>query len=730
MVIGLTKINFFGENCKSSPTAADVPGGLKIRCKRANFAAMKEEIYNFDCVVDRHDTCATKFEEMDAKFGRHDLLPFWIADMDFQACPCIIEALRNRLNHAVLGYTTPPEDFWESITSWLRRRHDWHVKHDEITFLPGLKKGLSLCINFFTRPGDAVVIQPPVYHSFRTVIEGNGRRVVNNPLVLDKDGRYMMDFDGLCELIEREHPAMMFVCNPHNPIGLQWDADTLRRVVSICKAHGIVLISDEIYGDMMLSGRSHIPTATVSPEAADVTVTLGAPSKTFNIPGIVSAWAVVKSPALRQPFFDWLSASEFNAPPIAAMVATQAAYDHGENWLDQALGYLQENVDFAREFFARELPEVGMFTPQASFAIWLDFRKLGLSQPDLVNMLVGTARLALSDGSTFGSQGVGFMRMNVGVPRSILMEGLKRLRDAVVPLADGKKSVSAEIPANIPFVKMHGLGNDFVYVDCMQRPLDRLPELAVEMSRRHTGVGSDGIIAILPSDKADCRMRIFNADGSEAQMCGNGIRCVAKYIYDNRIVGGKRHITVETLSGLKTVEIHAGIDGLTDTVTVDMGLPHMAPSEVPVNHSGDRMLEEPVIVGDREVAVTAVSMGNPHGVVFVDSFDGDIVSTLGPELEKHPVWPEKANIEFVRVDSPDTLSMRAWERGAGETMACGTGACAAAAAAVATGRARWPITVRLIGGNLSIDADPETGHILMTGPAVTVYTGTYYPSCC
>ena len=142
------------------------------------------------------------------------------------------------------------------------------------------------------------------------------------------------------------------------------------------------------------------------------------------------------------------------------------------------------------------------------------------------------------------------------------------------------------------------------------------------------------------------------------------------------------------------------------------------------------MLEEPVIVGDREVAVTAVSMGNPHGVVFVDSFDGDIVSTLGPELEKHPVWPEKANIEFVRVDSPDTLSMRAWERGAGETMACGTGACAAAVAAVATGRARWPITVRLIGGNLSIDADPETGHILMTGPAVTVYTGTYYPSCC
>lgn len=685
---------------------------------------MKEEIYNFDCVVDRHDTCATKFEEMDAKFGRHDLLPFWIADMDFPACPCIIEALRNRLNHAVLGYTTPPGEFWESITSWLLRRHGWSVSHDEITFLPGLKKGLSLCINFFTRSGDAVLIQPPVYHSFRTVIEGNGRRAVYNPLLL-RDGRYEMDFDGLEDVIAREHPAMMFVCNPHNPIGLQWDASTLARVASVCKAHGMVLVSDEIYGDMMLGGRRHIPTASVSPEAEEVTVTLGAPSKTFNIPGIVSAWTVIKSERLRRPFFDWLEASEFNAPPIAAMVATEAAYDHGEAWLDQALEYLQANVDYARAFFDSELPQVGMYTPEASFAIWLDFRSLGLAQPELVSLLTGSARLALSDGSTFGDAGTGFMRMNIGVPRSILREGLSRLRDAIVPVASGKLQAPGVAPANIPFVKMHGLGNDFVYVDCMERPLDRLPELAVEMSRRHTGIGSDGIIAILPSKVADCRMRIFNADGSEAQMCGNGIRCVAKYIYDNRIVH-KKHITVETLSGLKTVDIHAGIDGLTDTVTVDMGLPRMAPADVPVAFAGERMIEQPVEAAGHTVAVTAVSMGNPHGVVFVDSFDGDIVSTLGPALERHSIWPEKANIEFVRVDSPDTLSMRAWERGAGETMACGTGACAAAAAAVATGRARWPMTIRLIGGNLHVDVDPVTGHILMTGPAVTVYSGTYY----
>lgn len=277
------------------------------------------------------------------------------------------------------------------------------------------------------------------------------------------------------------------------------------------------------------------------------------------------------------------------------------------------------------------------------------------------------------------------------------------------------------------FTKMHGIGNDYVYVDCTKEPLKNPEETARLVSDRHKGIGGDGLILIQPSEEADFEMAMYNADGSYGKMCGNGIRCVAKYIYDNKIVE-KRRLTIETLSGLKTVEIHAGIDGLTDMVTVDMGLPCMEPAEVPVRHDGADMIEGPVKVSGGEVRLTAVSMGNPHGVLFVDNFNDGIVASLGRELETHPIWPEKANIEFVRVDSADTLSMRAWERGAGETMACGTGACAAAVAAVATGRARWPITVRLIGGNLHIDRDAATGHILMTGPAVTVYSGTYYHS--
>lgn len=681
---------------------------------------MDSASYNFDRVVDRHGTHATKFEEMDAKFGRHDLLPFWIADMDFQAPECIIRALQERLDHRVLGYTTPPTEFWESICSWLRRRHGWDLRPDEVTFMPGLKKALGLCLNYFSRPGDGVVIQPPVYHSFHSVIEGNGRRVMENPLVLGEDGMYRMDFEGLVRLIKSERPAMMFVCNPHNPVGLQWDATTLARLAKICREYGLVLVSDEIYADLMLGGVRHIPTATVSEDAEAVTVTLGAPSKTFNIPGIVSAWTAVKSPELRGPFFSWLTASEFNTPPIAAMVATQAAYEQGEPWLDSLLSYLQGNVDLMRAQLETRLPEVRMFTPQASFAVWLDFNGVPGTDKIPVHQRLLNGGLALSEGSTFGEAGRGFMRMNVGMARSVLREGLDRLCAAIhsdqVPYAG---------PAGIPFTKMHGLGNNFVYLDCMEREVTGLPELAVDMSRRHTGVGSDGIIAILPSENADCRMRIFNSDGSEAQMCGNGIRCVAKYIYDNKIVG-KDRIAIETLSGIKTVEIHAGIDGLVDTVTVDMGQPDFEPSAVPVCHTGP-MIEEVLKIGDREVGVTGVSMGNPHGVVFVDSFADDVVGTMGPALEKHEIWPEKANIEFVRVDGEHTLSVRAWERGAGETMACGTGACAAAAVAVKTGRASWPITVRLIGGNLEIDSDSVDGHILMTGPAVRVYEGTYYP---
>lgn len=393
---------------------------------------MKEQNYDFDNVVDRRLTDATKIEELEEKYGRCDLLPLWIADMDFATPKPVLDAMRDRLaDGSVLGYTTAPASFWNSITGWLRRRHGWEVDRTEIDYIPGVKKGLGLCVNFFTRPGDRVVIQPPVYHSFRSVVEGNGRVPVENPLILGDDGNYTMDFDGLELLMLEQRPSMMIVCNPHNPVGLQWDAATLARVAEICRDNGVVLLSDEIYADLTFSGVRHIPTATVSDAAAEVTVTLGAPSKSFNIPGLASAWTVVRSPRLREPFFAWLESSEFDTPPLMAVAATEAAYSRCAGWLENALSYIEANADFAIDFISREMPRVKALRPQAGFGLWIDFRDLGLDDAALTSMLVDRAMIAVSDGPSFGTGGNGFVRLNIACARPVLADALSRVAKAV-----------------------------------------------------------------------------------------------------------------------------------------------------------------------------------------------------------------------------------------------------------------------------------------------------------
>lgn len=272
----------------------------------------------------------------------------------------------------------------------------------------------------------------------------------------------------------------------------------------------------------------------------------------------------------------------------------------------------------------------------------------------------------------------------------------------------------------ILFTKMHGIGNDYIYIHCPDGAPSDISDLSIEMSPRHTAVGSDGIILILPSDKADFMMRIFNADGSEARMCGNGIRCVGKYVYDKGLTD-KTRLCIDTLSGIKHLDLHIGDDGQVATVTVDMGV---AATEAPDVLPEGITVEKPVATTAGDVRITAISMGNPHGVVFIDNMGSIDVHALGRELEMHEMWPDRANIEFARIDSPHDITMRVWERGSGETMACGTGACATAAAAVITGRCKSPVRVRLLGGTLEISVSPS-GSILMTGPATTVFEGRY-----
>ena len=386
--------------------------------------------YDFDRVIDRRHTDCIKYDDLVNRYGRNDVIPLWIADLDFAVCPEITDALRHRLNHPVLGYHVTPESYWQSIIDWERHRHGFEIKREELTFIPGVVKGIALAINYFTSKGDKVLIQPPVYYPFRMVIEGNEREVVENPLAFDGN-RYSMDLAGLEEVIRREKPKMMILCNPHNPIGIQWDKETLAEVGRICCDNNVVVVSDEIHGDLMLDGRKHITFADVSDDCAAVSITLGAPSKTFNIPGLVSSWMVVKNPVLRSGFYNWMTVNEFNSPTLVSVVGAETAYRYGEKWLDQMLEYVGRNIDLVESYLQKHCPEIKVIRPEVSFLVWLDFSALGLSQERLMRFLIDDARVVMNDGATFGRQGTGFVRLNVGTPRSVLNNALDAIASAI-----------------------------------------------------------------------------------------------------------------------------------------------------------------------------------------------------------------------------------------------------------------------------------------------------------
>lgn len=388
--------------------------------------------YNFDLCIDRHGTQCKKIEVLKQDYGRDDLLPLWIADMDFAVCPEITQALVRRLaDHPIYGYTCTYDAYWQSIIDWQRRRNGFDFTRDEVTFVAGIVTGLGLAVNFFTRPGDKIVIQQPVYHPFKDVIAGNGRVMVDNPLLPDQAGLYRMDLDGLERIFEHEHPRMLVLCNPHNPAGIAWPVDVLRQVARLAHKHGVIIFSDEIFGDLMLYGHKHTPMATVSDEAAAVTVTCGAPSKTFNIAGLKSSWCVVKNPELRQPFFRWIETNELCNANMTSIIATEAAYRHGEQWLDECLHYIEGNIDLIVQYCRQHLPGIVAVKPQAGFLLWLDCTGLELEHEQVVDLFVNRARLALNEGSMFGPAGRCHMRLNVGTPRAVIQQALQRLHAAL-----------------------------------------------------------------------------------------------------------------------------------------------------------------------------------------------------------------------------------------------------------------------------------------------------------
>lgn len=388
------------------------------------------QTFNFDEIINRRGTGAIKTDALQERYGRSDLTALWVADMDFATPPFIIDALNERMKHPVFGYTAVPDDYVPCIADWIESHHGWKVKHEWIQYIPGIVKGIGMVLNVFTQPGDGIIIQPPVYHPFRIVPEGNHRRIVYNPLIENPDGSYSMDFDNLAKVAD-DTCKVLILSNPHNPAGIVWDADTLRRLAHFCSQHGILVISDEIHCDMALFGHRHTPFATVSPEAEQCSITFGAPSKTFNIAGIVSSYSIVPNDELRQRFYSWLETNELNEPTIFSPIATVAAFRQGEEWRRQMLSYIEGNVLAVEQFCARHMPKIKPLRPQASFLVWLDCRALNLTHDRLIDLFVNRAHLALNDGAMFGKEGEGFMRLNVGMPRNLLLAALENLRQAL-----------------------------------------------------------------------------------------------------------------------------------------------------------------------------------------------------------------------------------------------------------------------------------------------------------
>lgn len=390
-------------------------------------------MYNFDKPVDRAGSMDLKHELLNSIYGRDDLIALWVADMDWETPDFIADALRKRMEHSLFGYTKDPRDWWQTVAKWISDHHQWDVKPEWLTYIPGVVKGIGFVINRFLQDDEKVIVQPPIYHPFYLTPRGNKREVVWNPLKKTEDGLYEMDFDNLSQVADSKC-KLLILANPHNPVGICWDRDTLRRLAHFCKEHGILVVSDEIHCDMAIYGHKHIPFASVSDEAAEISITFSAPSKTFNMAGIVSSWAVVPNDELRHKFFSWLEASEFNEANMFAPIATVAAFKHGEEWRKEMLKYVEGNIDFVIDYCKANIPEIVPIRPQASYLVWLDCNALALSHDELVDLFVNKARLALNDGEMFGPGGEGFMRLNVGTQRAVLAKALEQLRDAVKSL--------------------------------------------------------------------------------------------------------------------------------------------------------------------------------------------------------------------------------------------------------------------------------------------------------
>lgn len=386
-------------------------------------------MFDFDTIINRWGSDSVKYDGLKETFGCQDLLPMWVADMDFQSPPVVREAVRECCDRGVFGYTFRSEEGRRAFREWVKRRYRWETKDEWISSSPGIVTALALAVRAFTEPGDPVLIMTPVYPPFYSVVRENGRELLCSPLKQDVD-KYVVDWENFERQLQKG-VKLFILCNSHNPVGRVWTREELLRMGNLCCRYGVVIVSDEIHADLALFGNRHTVMASVSEEIAACTLTAMAPSKTFNIAGMMNSVIVASNPLLLEKYNRELLALHLDSGNIFGHVTLKAAYRYGEPWLEELIRYLEGNVEFALEYFHSRLPQIRVFKPEGSFLLWLDFRPTGLSHEACGQRLLCEGKIGLNDGLTFGEEGRGFRRMNIGCPRSVLEDGLERIERAL-----------------------------------------------------------------------------------------------------------------------------------------------------------------------------------------------------------------------------------------------------------------------------------------------------------
>lgn len=388
------------------------------------------EKINFNIVVNRKNTNCLKYDFAVRRGRPENVLPLWVADMDFKVAPEITQAIEKRVAHGIFGYSEVKEEYFEAVSAWMEQKHGWHVKEDWLVKTPGVVFALAMAVQAFTEPGDAVIIQQPVYYPFSEVIADNGRRIVDNTLELKEDGKYHINFEDFEQKVKENHVKLFLLCSPHNPVGRVWTKEEFKKIAAICRKYDVIVVSDEIHEDFVFNGK-HQVFADLSEDAKNRTITCTAPSKTFNLAGLQVSNIWIANPKLRDKFKKQIAAAGYSQLNTLGLTACEAAYRYGGEWHAELLGYLKSNLNFLREFLQTRLPEVKLIEPEGTYLVWLDFGSLGLTEEQREELLTKKAGIWLDSGAIFGAAGEGFERINIACPRSILKDALERIERAV-----------------------------------------------------------------------------------------------------------------------------------------------------------------------------------------------------------------------------------------------------------------------------------------------------------